>query len=1153
MRQQTRPAHVTSLAALGAALSIIAASALPAHGQPAPREPNRGGEIDAAARDPQVALSRLTVADGYEVNLFASEREFPELANPLAMTFDTRGRLWVLTSPTYPHYLPGRAPDDKLIVLEDTNRDGRADTVTVFADGLYIPTGFELGDGGVYVSQQPNLVFLRDTNGDGRADERRILLHGFGTEDSHHAIHTFTWGPGGGLYFQEGTFLHSQVETPYGPVRLRDGGVFRYEPRTEKLSVFVSYPFANPWGHVVDRWGQNFISDASGGQHYYGTAFSGHMEYPNKHRAMKEWTLTKVRPTCGIEFVRSRHFPDSAQGNFLYNNVIGFHGIKQYKVSEEGSGFVAVEIEPLLQSSDVNFRPIALQFGPDGALYVGDWFNPLIGHMQYSLRDPRRDRAHGRVWRITARGRPLLEPARIDGTAIPEQLELLQAYEDRTRSRARIALRGQPTDAVVPALQTWIAGLDRGHEDYEHHLLEALWVYQHHDVVQPALLGQLLEAKEFRARAAAVRVLHHWFDRVDDGFATLARMARDPAPRVRLEAVRALGFVPTAEAAEAALEVLRQPMDYYLDYVLEATTRTLEKAWKPVLTAGRPFAAANPRGLSYVLTRLTAEELVALPPSTPVHQTILAAPGVDLASRRKALEKLATANGSSPLSELFEAIARLDGTPGSSEPTRDLAAVLAAADPVQLAARLDELRRLALRGSNAAVRQGALVALVRAEGGVDGAWDLTADSARGRLDLLRSIPSVDDATLRASMYPRVRSLLERRGASRYSMPPLGGRYVRLALRGQRTLTLNELQVWSGGENIAAQGAATQSSTVASGAIGGHAPNAIDGRTMRDPDGGSVVFTSVDQNPWWEVDLGSTRAIESIVVWPAAGGSSRDAFHVSVLDAQRAVVFAHDGVPATGESHLVQVGGDFTNPVLEAALAALPGMPGHEAESVALLAAHVGHEHAGDAAIAALRQIPPSSWPPDRLAPVASGVVDRLRTVPADARTGPAFTEAVAFGRELAARLPEPDAVRLRAALDELTVRTIRIVAVAGEMRFDITQFTVTAGEEVEIVLENPDHMPHNLLVTVPGALESVGLQAEAMATTPDGFARQFVPDTREVLHATPLINQGEIARLRFSAPAQPDSYPFVCTFPGHWRTMNGVMQVVTPAATTTAR
>jgi azurin len=1155
-RPRQRSASVIAHLAFGIwHLAFLVVLSPPASAQVQQKEPNLGGEIDLAARDPQVALSRLKVAEGYEVNLFASEREFPELANPLAMTFDTRGRLWVLTSPTYPHYLPGHPPSDKLIILEDTNRDGRADTSTVFADGLYIPTGFELGDGGAYVAQQPNLVFLRDTTGDGRADERRIILHGFGTEDSHHSIHTFTWGPGGGLYFQEGTFLHSQVETPYGPVRLRDGGVFRYEPRAEKLSVFVSYPFANPWGHVVDRWGQNFVSDASNGHHYYGTAFSGHMDYPHKHRAMKEWTLTRVRPICGTEFVRSRHFPESAQGNFLYNNVIGFHGIKQYTVSDEGSGFVAVEIEPLLQSSDLNFRPIALQFGPDGALYVGDWFNPLIGHMQYSLRDPRRDSTHGRVWRITAKGRPLLEPPQIDGAPLDAQLELLKAYEDRTRYQARLALRSQPTDTLVPALRSWVAGLDTSHPEHDHHLLEALWVFQHHDIVEQPLLKRLLGAQEFRARAAAVRVLHHWLDRVDAGFATLARMVHDPEPRVRLEAVRALSFVPTAEAAEAALDSLNHPSDYYLDYVLDATMRTLEKAWKPVLTAGRPFSAGNPKGLSYVLARLAPAELVALPPSVPVHEAVLATPGVELRHRRAALEGLARANGTSPLGELLATLRRIDGRPGSSQAARDLAEVLVSSERPALQAIRGDLERLALEASADEVRRSAFVALVAADGSPEEAWTLASRSPASRIDVLSGIPRFGNEAARQALYPRVSGLLtgDEGSPADHAVPPLAGRYVRVVMPGRRVLGLHEVQVWSGGENIARRGTATQSSTVAGGAIGGHAPNAVDGQTRPDPKGGSVAFTSVEQDPWWEVDLGATRPIESITLWPRAASGTGDILHVSVLDDRREPVFARDGLAADAESHHLTVGGDFTDPLLRAAIAALPATGGPVREQVSLLSTLVSRPGTAAAALAALRDIPSASWPEDQVPALAGRVLDYVRTFPPDARTGPAFAEAVAFARELTPRLSPAEAMRVGGALDELVVRTIRIVAVVGEMRFDISEFTVHTGEEVEIVLVNPDYMPHNLLITIPGALESVSLKAEAMATEADGFERGFVPATPEVLHATPLINQNETARLRFSAPGEAGSYPFVCTFPGHWRTMNGVMRVVTAPVPTTAR
>jgi hypothetical protein len=171
----------------------------------------------ASARNlPPVDKSTFVLPEGYQIEAFATELEFP-IANPVSFTFDPQGRMWVATMPSYPHYSPGHPPDDKIIILEDTDRDGKADKHTVFADSLYLPLGFELGNGGAYVSQAPDLIFLKDTDGDGRADLRQTLLRGFGTEDSHHAISAFAWGPDGALYMHEGTFLHSQVETPYGP------------------------------------------------------------------------------------------------------------------------------------------------------------------------------------------------------------------------------------------------------------------------------------------------------------------------------------------------------------------------------------------------------------------------------------------------------------------------------------------------------------------------------------------------------------------------------------------------------------------------------------------------------------------------------------------------------------------------------------------------------------------------------------------------------------------------------------------------------------------------------------------------------------------------------------------------------------------------
>jgi glucose/arabinose dehydrogenase/lysophospholipase L1-like esterase len=528
---------------------------------------------------PEESRQLFTLPEGFEISLWASEVEFPNLENPVQFAFDAQGRLWVTTMPSYPMYLPGTPVNDKVLILEDTNHDGKADKETVFAEGLHVPTSIELGDGGAYVGQQPNLVFLQDTNGDDRADRKEIVLHGFDSGDSHHAVHGFEWGTDGGLYLMEGTFHHSQIETPYGPVRLANAGVLRYEPKTEKLTTFISYGFANPWGHCFDRWGQDFVADASGGANYFAAAFSGDVEHPRKHPELKQFLTKQWRPTCGCELVSSRHFPDEMQGDYLLNNNIGFQGVLQYRMKEDGSGFHANPVDPLVRSSDPNFRPVDLQFGPDGALYIVDWFNPLIGHMQHSLRDPHRDTSHGRIWRVTYKNKPLLEPPQIAGQPVEKLLDLLKSYEDRTRYRARRELRGFPTDEVNAIIAQWLPQLDPKDPEHDRQRLEALWVKQSHDSVDVELLKSLLASPEPRVRAGAVRVLSFWHDRIPDSLALLQKAVNDEHPRVRLEGVRALSFFTgdsAAKARDVAYESLAYEQDDYLEYTLKETLGTLD-------------------------------------------------------------------------------------------------------------------------------------------------------------------------------------------------------------------------------------------------------------------------------------------------------------------------------------------------------------------------------------------------------------------------------------------------------------------------------------------------------------------------------------------------------------------------------------------------
>jgi len=531
---------------------------------------------------PGESKSYFDVESGYEIELFASEVEFPDLMNPVAMDIDSKGRVWVTTTPCYPQFLPGTPVNDKVLILEDTDHDGKADKQTVFADGLHLPIGIAIADGGAYVSQQPNLMFLKDTDGDDVADTRERVLHGFDTADSHHSISAFTLGPDGALYMQEGTFHHTQIETPYGPQRVKDAAVFRYEPKTERLSIYTSYSFANPWGHCFDEWGQDFVADASGGANYFAAAFTGDVIYPQKHRQMKQFLTMQWRPTAACLIVNNPHFPDDAQGNYLLNNCIGFLGTLQYKVSDEGSGFHGEPVDPLLSSRDTNFRPIDQKFGPDGSLYIVDWFNPLIGHMQHNLRDPNRDKHHGRIWRIKNTGKPLLDVPTIAGQSPAQLVPLLENDHATIRDLVRRELRLHPVADVVTAVDAWLGTQSGNDTQTQHNRLEALWVMQQIDQIRPDLLAMILKSPDHRARAAATRVLCYWRQRIPAGDAMLLALAEDESPRVRLEAVRAASFFADVDAAREIVSIaLTKPLDEYLNYTIAETNATLDRRGGP--------------------------------------------------------------------------------------------------------------------------------------------------------------------------------------------------------------------------------------------------------------------------------------------------------------------------------------------------------------------------------------------------------------------------------------------------------------------------------------------------------------------------------------------------------------------------------------------
>jgi putative heme-binding domain-containing protein len=534
------------------------------------------------------------VAAGLEVNLFA---ESPLLAKPIEMNFDLKGRLWVASSAVYPQIQPGQKADDKILVLEDTDGDGFAEKSTVFAEGLLIPTGVVPGDGGAYVGQSTELLHFKDTDGDGRADEKRVVLSGFGTEDTHHIVHTLHWGYDGQLYFNQSIYIHTHIETPHGVERLNSGGVWHLRPPTMELGIFLR-GFCNPWGHQFDAFGQSFVTDGAGSSGLnYGLPGATFFTYANMRRELKSISPGSYPKFCGLEIIRSPHFPPEWQGNAITCDFRA-HRVVRFAIEESGAGFAAREVADVLRSTNVTFRPIDAKLGPDGALYLADWSNPIIQHGEVDFRDPRRDHEHGRIWRITVKGRPLDSHPRLVEASNKDLLDQLLLGNACNQQQARRVLTERGAK-IRNDLAKWAKA-----QTSEAAQLEALWMYQAIDALEPALLEKLLHAKDGHIRAAATRVVAYWHPRLKRAEDILALRVADEHPRVRLEAIRALAQIPSTRSTALVLGALERPMDSFLDYAIWLSINDLAQPWLAAVKSGEWKPDGREKQLEFALKAL---------------------------------------------------------------------------------------------------------------------------------------------------------------------------------------------------------------------------------------------------------------------------------------------------------------------------------------------------------------------------------------------------------------------------------------------------------------------------------------------------------------------------------------------------------------------
>ncbi|WP_395737705.1 PVC-type heme-binding CxxCH protein [Prosthecobacter sp.] len=613
-----------------------------------------------ADHSPEAELKSFKVLDGFEVNLFASEAN--GIPNPIAIRWDERGRLWVLQTSDYPQAQPGMVSDDKVIILEDTDHDGRADKSTVFAGGLSQPMGLELAprDPGVkspqghsvYVGEGEKLWLMHDDDGDDRVDRREVVLRGFGTGDTHQCLNSFIWAPDGALVMHQGLHCYSRVTTVHGTKTLYGAGFWHYYPKSGRLDPYPTGMPLNAWGTAFTKWGQPIMVAGAAGMFWARPmeVSTSLIENAGESRERKDTQVHGIphfvlerfqlpysgqiiktdglRKFCGIDIVGNSHWPEAMQEEIISGGFFE-NAVYRYKVvpdQEFTSGMQAVEQPPLITSDNVAFRPIDIRFGPEGALYIADWYDPIIGHYQASFRHPNRDAKHGRIWRVVAKGRTFETPKLAVGNAEALATTAMASQTDRW-SQYQIARlltdMGdgknvlQPSPAFVLELEKTC--FDAALEPETRKRLMLLLMRLHEQTEKPelhAIAWAIAESGAPEVRAYATHMAGTFTnslaaEKPEETAVALQLLewrAADKSPLVRLEAVVAAAKISSPQSIKVALMVLDRPMDSFIERALWLAVHATAPQWKKP-----PFEILNslpPHHLAFLVEKEGSAELL---------------------------------------------------------------------------------------------------------------------------------------------------------------------------------------------------------------------------------------------------------------------------------------------------------------------------------------------------------------------------------------------------------------------------------------------------------------------------------------------------------------------------------------------------------------
>ncbi len=405
------------------------------------------------ALSPEEAIRKMTVPPGFRVELVASE---PDIVNPVAMTFDERGRVWITESLEYPRKSagPGR---DRIKVLEDSDGDGKADKFTTFADGLNIPSGIAVGAGGVWVANSPDILFLRDTDGDGKADTREVVVTGFGRHDTHELPNSLTWGPDGWLYGWNGVFNPARIEHR-GQTFEFTCAIFRIHPKTRDFEVFCE-GVSNPWGIAWNDDGEAFAS-ACVIDHLWHLTETGYYHRQGGPYPPFTWKLESIvdhkhqkAAYCGIHYFDSDAYPAAYRDKLYMGNIHG-NGVNADRLERRGATYRGRTEPDFLQANDAWFMPVVQKTGPDGCLYVLDWYDRYHCY-QDANRDPLGiDRLKGRLYRVRYQDSPRAPRFDLAAESDDQLIGRLRSPNVYYREAAAQLLRERDSGPARPKLES---------------------------------------------------------------------------------------------------------------------------------------------------------------------------------------------------------------------------------------------------------------------------------------------------------------------------------------------------------------------------------------------------------------------------------------------------------------------------------------------------------------------------------------------------------------------------------------------------------------------------------------------------------------------------------------------------------------------------